>query len=96
MLDEVVGELSWDVPLFGGVHYLELAGIEPYALLGDWADFRAALDGRRDFLARFVSEQAVQTNEVQRCFAVLLAFLALAREHGGATLDLLELGPLRG
>jgi len=31
----------WDVPLrlFGGVHYLELAGVEPYALSGDWPDF---------------------------------------------------------
>ena len=33
---------------------LELAGIEPYALSGEWDDFRAALAARRDFLARFV------------------------------------------
>ena len=58
LLDELVDELSWDVPLrlFGGVHYLELAGIEPYALSGDWDDFRSALEARRDFLARFVRE----------------------------------------
>jgi hypothetical protein len=97
-VDELVDELSWDVPLrlFGGVHYLELAGIEPYALSGEWDDFRAALEARREFLARFVREQAVQTNEVQRCFALLPAFLVLAREHGAATVDLVELGPSAG
>lgn len=82
--------------LFGGVHYLELAGIEPYALSGEWHDFRRALETRGDFLARFVREQAVQTNEVQRCWALLPAFLLLAREHGGRTLDLVELGPAAG
>jgi hypothetical protein len=97
-VDELVEELSWDAPLrlFGGVHYLELSGIEPYALSGEWEDFRAALDTRRDFLARFVREQAVQTNEVQRCYALLPAFLVLAREHGAETLDLVELGPSAG
>ncbi len=82
--------------LFGGVHYLELAGIEPYALSGDWSDFRAALESRREFLARFVREQAVQTNEVQRCYALLPAFLELARRSGAETLDLVELGPAAG
>jgi hypothetical protein len=98
LVDELVDELSWDLPLrlFGGVHYLELAGIEPYALSGEWSDFRAALEARRGFLARFVREQAVQTNEVQRCFALLPAFLVLAREHGPETLDLVELGPSAG
>jgi hypothetical protein len=98
LVDELVDELSWDVPLrlFGGVHYLELAGIEPYALSGEWRDFRAALEARCGFLARFVREQAVQTNEVQRCFALLPAFLVLAREHGAETLDLVELGPSAG
>jgi len=97
-VDELVEELSWDVPLrlFGGVHYLELAGIEPYALSGEWDDFRSALEVRGDFLNRFVREQAVQTNEVQRCFALLPAFLALAREHGAEALDLVELGPSAG
>ena len=97
LVDELVDELSWDVPLrlFGGVHYLELAGIEPYALSGDWDDFRSALEARRDFLARFVREQAVQTNEVQRCFALLPAFLVLAAESGAEALDLVELGPSR-
>lgn len=98
LVGELIEELSWDVPLrlFGGVHYLELAGIEPYALSGEWADFRGALESQREFLARFVREQGVQTNEVQRCFALLPAFLALAGDHGASTLDLVELGPAAG
>jgi hypothetical protein len=93
-----VDELRWDVPLrlFGGVHYLELSGVEPYALSGEWEDFRRALVEQKSFLARFVQEQGVQTNEVQRCFALLPAFLSLARESGAGTLDLLELGPSAG
>jgi hypothetical protein len=43
-----------------------------------------------------VRQQAVQTNEVQRCYALLPAFLVLAREHGAETLDLVELGPSAG
>ena len=94
----MVDDLRWDVPLrlFGGVHYLELAGVEPYALSGDWPDFRSALQSQREFLARFVREQAVQTNEVQRCYALLPAFLSLAQESGAETLDLVELGPSAG
>jgi len=52
--------------------------------------------GEREFLARFIQEQAVQTNEVQRCFALLPAFLTLAKESGAGLLDLLELGPSAG
>jgi hypothetical protein len=78
------------------VHYLELAGVEPYALSGEWQDFRRALESRGDFLARFVREQAVQTNEVQRCYALLPAFLFLAARHGDRVLDLVELGPSAG
>jgi hypothetical protein len=82
--------------LFGGVHYLELAGVEPYALSGEWSDFRSALESQHAFLARFVREQGVQTNEVQRCYALLPAFLSLAHEHGASALDLVELGPAAG
>ncbi|HSC48693.1 MAG TPA: DUF2332 domain-containing protein [Gaiellaceae bacterium] len=98
LVDELVDHLRWDVPLrlFGGVHYLELAGVEPYALSGDWPDFRSALESQRDFLARFVREQAVQTNEVQRCYGLLPAFLELARSSGARTVDLVELGPSAG
>jgi hypothetical protein len=97
-LDELVEEWNWDVPLrlFGGVHYLVLAGIEPEALSGVWDDFRVTLENEREFLSRFVLEQGVQTNEVQRCFALLPAFLTLARESGTERLDLLELGPAAG
>ena len=38
----------------------------------------------------------MQTNEVQRCFALVPAFLTLARDHGAAALDLVELGPSAG
>jgi len=98
LVDELVDDLRWDVPLrlFGGVQYLELAGVEPYALSGDWPDFRSALESQREFIARFVREQAVQTNEVQRCYALLPAFLELARTSGAETLDLVELGPSAG
>jgi hypothetical protein len=97
-VDDLVDQLRWDVPLrlFGGVHYLELSGVEPYALSGEWEDFRRALEGQRGFLARFIQEQGVQTNEVQRCFALVPAFLTLARESGASALDLLELGPSAG
>ena len=50
---------------------------------------------RRDWLARFVAEQDVQTNEVGRCSALLPAFLEVAR-IAGRRLDLLELGPSAG
>jgi hypothetical protein len=95
--DPVVTELAgdhrprWEVPLrlFGAVHYLVLAGEEPDA----WARFPDVLRERRDRLARFVAEQPVQTNEVQRCWALVPAFLAAA---GGRAVDLVELGPSAG
>jgi hypothetical protein len=44
-----------------------------------------------------VSEHAVQTNEVQRCFALLPGFLEIQRRAGeGTPLDLVELGPSAG
>lgn len=97
-LDELVPTWKWHTPLqlFGGVHYLVLAGEAPDALSGRWEDFRAALEEHDDFLTRFVAEQDVQTNEVQRCFALLPAFLFVARAAGASTLDLLELGPAAG
>jgi len=85
---------EWDLALrlFGGVHYLVLDGTAPDALTGEWDDFRAALETHRVWLERFVAEQAVQTNEVQRCFALLPAFLLLADRP----LELIELGPSAG
>jgi hypothetical protein len=64
-------------------------------LAGDasWDDIGAALDTHAAFLTRFTAEQDVQTNEVQRAWALLPAFL---HETDGRPLDLLELGPSAG
>jgi hypothetical protein len=58
-----------------------------------WLKFRGVLEANRDWLARFVAEQPVQTNEVQRCWALLPAFLSVAT---GQPVDLIELGPSGG
>lgn len=92
---------GWDFPLrlLGAVHYLVLAGEAPelaraYAGNGDPVSlFRDILVKRRDWLRSFVTEQGVQTNEVQRCFGLLPGFLAVA---DGRPLDVIELGPSAG
>jgi hypothetical protein len=61
--------------------------------LASWDDVDAALDDQRDFLARWVQEQVVQTNEVQRSWALLPGFLTVS---DGRPFDLLELGPSAG
>jgi hypothetical protein len=84
--------VRWDVPIrvLGGLHYLALAdGVDP------WSSLRETIVEHGGFLERFVAEQEVQTNEVGRCFALLPAFLELARAEG-RRLDLLELGPSAG
>jgi hypothetical protein len=85
------GEPSWDFPLrlFGGVHYLVLSGRAPDA----WSSLPETIRTHREWLARFVAEQPVQTNEVQRCFGLLPAFLTVA---DGRPVDLVELGPSGG
>ncbi len=84
-------EPRWEAPLrlFGGVHYLELAGMVQHP----WAKLRGVLEANREWLARFVAEQPIQTNEVQRCWGLLPAFLTVA---DGRRLDLIELGPSGG
>jgi hypothetical protein len=72
-----------------------LSGVAPTALSGEWDDFTGALADHEDSLRRFVTEQGVQTNETQRCVALLPAFLTLARETG-LPLELIELGPSAG
>jgi hypothetical protein len=64
-------------------------------LAGDasWDDIDAALDEHVQFLRTWTAEQEVQTNEVQRAWALLPGFLTLADER---PLDLLELGPSAG
>jgi hypothetical protein len=88
---------SWDLGLrlFAAVHYHVLSGASPDALSGEWNDFSAALAANDVSLRRFVREQGVQTNETQRCIALVPAFLTLARETG-LPLDLVELGPSAG
>ena len=61
--------------------------------LASWDDLDAALDGHAAFLSRWAAEQDVQTNEVQRAWCLLPAFLFVA---DGRPFDLLELGPSAG
>ena len=88
-VDDIAPDLSWDLPLrlLSGLHYLVLGGE------ASWADLDGALDEHADFLARWTAEQDVQTNEVQRSWGLLPAFLAVS---DGRPLDLLELGPSAG
>jgi hypothetical protein len=72
--------------LLGGLHYLVLAG------RASWNDVDAALEDEAEFLARFVREQTVQTNEVRRAWALLPGFLWTAAER----VDLIELGASAG
>lgn len=64
-----------------------LAGQATWDTIGD------AFDTHAEFLRRFTADQDVQTNEVQRAWALLPGFLTLADER---PLDLLELGPSAG
>jgi len=78
------------IRLLGGLHYLALGdGVDP------WTATHETIAEHREWLARFVAEQDVQTNEVGRCFALLPAFLELARASG-RRVELLELGPSAG
>ena len=66
---EIVGpDPGWDAPLrlLGGLHYLVLGG------QARWDD---PLAEHREFLSEFVATQGVQTNEVQRSWALLPLFL---------------------
>jgi hypothetical protein len=58
-----------------------------------WSFFPETLRTHRVWLSRFVAEQPVQTNEVQRCWGLLPAFLTVADER---PIDLVELGPSGG
>ena len=93
VVEALVGEHEpkWEAPLrlFGGVHYLELSGMVQHP----WAKLRGVLEANLEWLARFVAEQPIQTNEVQRCWGLLPAFLTVAE---GRRLDLIELGPSGG
>jgi hypothetical protein len=87
---EIVGpEPTWEAPLrlLGGLHYLVLGGA------ASWDDPPAA---HRDFLAEFVREQGVQTNEVQRSWILAPLFLRVAQRTRADVFDLVELGPSAG
>jgi hypothetical protein len=93
LVDELVGgDCGWDTPLrlAGGLHYLVLAG------RASWDDVGRALVEEREFLRRYVAEQGVQTNEVQRCWMLLPCFLLAAARSGAEQLDVIELGPSAG
>ncbi len=93
VLAEIAGDHKprWEVALrlFGAVHFLALTGREP----DPWSRFGEVLRARRDWLVEFVATQPVQTNEVQRSWALLPAFLSVA---DGRPFDLVELGPSAG
>ena len=55
---------------------------------------RGGAQSYADELARFVAEQPVQTNEVQRCWGLLPGFLSAADRS--RTFSLVELGPSAG
>jgi hypothetical protein len=61
-----------------------------------WDDVPTALREEGDFLRRFVAEQGVQTNEVQRSWVLAPLFLRVAQRTGCQVLDLVELGPSGG
>jgi hypothetical protein len=88
-VDDIAPDLSWDLPLrlLSGLHYLVLGGE------ASWESVDEALDRQSGFLARWTAEQDVQTNEVQRSWALLPGFLTVL---DGRPLDLLELGPSAG
>ena len=81
--------------LFGAVHHLVLRGVAPDALSGDPDDFAEAIAAHEDEIRRRIRQDVVQTNEVQRCVALLPAFLTVARETA-LPIELLELGPSAG
>jgi hypothetical protein len=91
-VDELVEGYRWDTPLrlVGGLHYLVLGG------LASWERVDEALRDHAPFLRRFVAEQGVQTNEVQRSWMLLPCFLAAAERAEADALDLIELGPSAG
>ncbi len=76
--------------LLGGLHFLVLAG------RASWDSVPDALTGEAAFLARFVAEQGVQTNEVQRSWVLAPCLARVAERIGADTVDLVELGPSAG
>ncbi len=99
VLSLVPQEPTWDVPhrLLSAVQYLILGGQVPdYRDSADqWTAFIDILHAHSKWIADFVLHQPIQTNEPQRCFALLPLFLTVAGATG-KPLDLLELGTSAG
>lgn len=74
--------------LLCGLHYLVLAGEAA------WEDADAAVEEHAEALRRFVAEQPIQTNEVQRSWVLLPLFLHAA--GGAETVDVVEIGSSAG
>jgi hypothetical protein len=96
VLSLVPAEPTWDVPhrLLAAVEYLVLGGHAP-AHRNDWPAFRAIVEEHGSWVEQFVRRQPIQTNEPQRCWALLPLFLTVARA-ARKPLDLLELGTSAG
>jgi hypothetical protein len=92
VLSLVPAEPTWDVPhrLLAAVEYLVLGGDAP-AHDNDWPAFRAIVGDHAGWVEQFVRRQPIQTNEPQRCWALLPLFLTVSRA-ARKPLDLLELG----
>lgn len=93
-------EPTWDAPhrLLAGARYLAYSGeVEGFDDADDpWDALRAVFERHGQWLARFVRERPVQTNEPQRSWTLLPLFLTAARAAGGRALDLVELGASAG
>lgn len=95
--------------LLGAVHYLLLSGIpsslteyypnlspDPRPRQKAYKHFRAFCLEHADTIRRLVTTQRVQTNEVQRCTALLPAFGTVAKRADHRSLALVEVGPSAG
>ena len=92
-------EPTWDAPhrLLAGARYLAYRGeAEEFDDAADpWSALQAVLETHGEWLARFVRERPVQTNEPQRSWSLLPLFLTVARE-ARRPFELLELGASAG
>ena len=90
---------TWDMPhrLLAGARWLVLSGdVDDFEETEEpWRPFHAVLAAHGEWLAGFVRDRPVQTNEVQRCWVLLPMFLTVAR-MAKRPLDLVELGPSGG
>ena len=95
--------------LLGAVHFLLLGGIksplanyypsltpDPRPPQEAYQYFRPFCLEHADTIRRLVTTQRVQTNEVQRCTALLPAFGIVAKHSGNRPLALVEIGPSAG